>query len=111
MNSASSPHNVELYRQMLRIRRFEEKVLESFSILTTWPNKEMKSIHDRMPVILKPDDEDRWLDPSNNTPESLADLLVPYKDGKLEVYPVSTEVNSARNDYEELIQSLPDKDH
>lgn len=82
------------------------EIIESFSILTTSPNKEMESIHDRMPVILKPSDEDRWLDPSQNTPESIADLLVPMKDDSLDMVEVSRDVNSVRNNDEHLIYPI-----
>jgi putative SOS response-associated peptidase YedK len=84
------------------------EVIESFSILTTGPSKEMRDIHDRMPVILKPNDENRWLEPSNDTPESIADLLKPYDDGKLEVYPVSQDVNGIKFDEERLIHAMPE---
>src|SRR3954465_13778582 len=42
----------------------EGKTLYTCSVITTEPNELMKDIHDRMPVILKPDDEKIWLDPS-----------------------------------------------
>lgn len=83
------------------------EVVESFSIITTSPNKEMQDIHDRMPVMLQPSDEDRWLEPSNDTPESIADLLGPYADGRLEIYPVSKDVGSVKNDNKTLIDALP----
>ncbi len=86
------------------------EVIESFSILTTTPNKEMSDLHDRMPVILKPDDEERWLEPSNETPESIADLLKPYDDDGLEIYPVSSEVGNSRNEGEKLIHRLPQEE-
>lgn len=86
------------------------EVIQSFSILTTRPNKEMQPIHDRMPVILKPDEEARWLKSSNDTPESIADLLKPYDDGMLEIYPVSQDVNTARYDDEHLIHAMPESE-
>lgn len=83
------------------------EVIESYSILTTSPNKEMKPIHDRMPVVLHQKDEDRWLDPENESPESLADLFNPYDDGALDIYPVDKGVGNARVDNESLIHALP----
>lgn len=82
------------------------EVIRSYAIITTDANRDMQGIHDRMPVILKPDDEDRWLEPSNDTPESIADLLRPFEDGKLEYYEVSTDVNSPRNNDEHLIYPI-----
>jgi putative SOS response-associated peptidase YedK len=40
-----------------------DEAIESFTILTTAPNTLMKTIHNRMPVILGQGDEDEWLDP------------------------------------------------
>lgn len=82
------------------------EILESFSIITTSPNAEMESIHDRMPVILKPSDEARWLEPSNDQPESVADLLRPYDDNMLLMHPVTKDVGNARNDEKRLIDVL-----
>jgi putative SOS response-associated peptidase YedK len=39
------------------------KMLETCSILTTTPNAVTSAVHDRMPVILDPDNYDLWLDP------------------------------------------------
>jgi putative SOS response-associated peptidase YedK len=66
----------------------------------------MAPIHDRMPVILMPEQESAWLNPLYREQEQLAPFLEPYKDGLLEVYPVSTEVNSAYNNTKELLQPL-----
>ena len=52
-------------------------------------------IHNRMPVILEPADYDRWLDPSQPGAQA---LLRPCPDEWLEAYPVSTRVNTPRND-------------
>jgi putative SOS response-associated peptidase YedK len=84
----------------------ENHPLYTFSILTTQPNAEMAPIHDRMPVILMPEQESAWLNPLYREQEQLAPFLEPYKDGLLEVYPVSTEVNSAYNNTKELLQPL-----
>ena len=57
-----------------------------------------------MPVILDPADYDRWLDPSQ--PDGQA-LLRPCPDEWLEAFPVSTRVNSPRNDTADLIEPIP----
>jgi putative SOS response-associated peptidase YedK len=71
--------------------------LYTFSILTTEAAPRIRPIHPRMPVILSGGDRDRWLDPGED-PESLAELLGLLEKGSLEAYPVSTLVNSPRND-------------
>jgi len=85
----------------------EGRPLYSFSILTTRPNEEMKAIHDRMPVILHPDQEATWLDRHIDEREQLEPMLEPYTDGCLELYRVSDEVNSPRNNDSHLVQAVP----
>jgi len=80
--------------------------LKSFSIMTTRPNKEMEPIHDRMPVILTPEHETRWLDLQYREREQLADLLVPYEDGMLAMYTVSEDVNSTRHNDKHLVEAV-----
>lgn len=86
----------------------EKREIRSFSIMTTSPNKEMAGIHNRMPVILKPDDEDRWLEPSHSDRGSIEPLLHPYEDNGLELYRVSPDVNSPRNNDKYLVYQLQD---
>jgi putative SOS response-associated peptidase YedK len=85
----------------------EGKEHMTYSIITTEPNKEMTSIHNRMPVILHPQDERQWLDPTNNDNRSvIASLLRPYDDEGLDVYEVSTNVNVVKNNDSQLIYPL-----
>lgn len=85
----------------------EGKEWKTYSIITTEPNKEMASIHNRMPVILHPEDEADWLNPSHNNDRStIENLLHPYHDGGLEMYKVSPDVNSPRHNDEHLIYAL-----
>lgn len=79
--------------------------LYSFSIMTTSPQEQMKHIHDRSPVILRPEQEAFWLDPQYSEQDQLAELLVPYQ-GELEIYEVSDDVNSTRNNDKHLIEAL-----
>lgn len=74
----------------------------SFTIITTTPNALMKTIHDRMPVILSPGDYDRWLDPALTHAEEVEDLLKPYG-GKMSATVVTSAVNSPKNNRPELI--------
>lgn len=58
--------------------RPDGKVVETCAILTTEPNETLRPIHDRMPVILDPDNYDLWLDPGVRSEEKLRPLLGPY---------------------------------
>ncbi|MCL6096290.1 MAG: SOS response-associated peptidase [Patescibacteria group bacterium] len=78
---------------------------EGFVILTTKPNKLMSPIHNRMPVILNKEDEDIWLDQESEE-GSLTDLFAPFDANKMEAYPVSSLVNSAKNQSPEIIRKL-----
>lgn len=60
----------------------EGKQYEAFTILTINANDQMKHIHERMPLILKEEDEDMWLDSNNKNILGLKDLIVPWQ-GKL----------------------------
>ncbi|MGA8619261.1 MAG: SOS response-associated peptidase, partial [Candidatus Sulfotelmatobacter sp.] len=52
--------------------------VKSFSILTTTPNAVTSAVHDRMPVILDPDNYDLWLDPGMQNVAAISELLKPY---------------------------------
>ncbi len=80
--------------------------VRSCAIITTTANALMEPIHDRMPVILSPKAEGRWLDASVEDPAELAGLLLPYPPEAMDAYPVSTLVNSPRNDTPECIRPL-----
>lgn len=69
------------------------QALESATILVTQANPLIASIHDRMPVILDPAAEARWLDPAITDPAALRPLLVPCPPERLRVWPVSPAVN------------------
>lgn len=86
----------------------EDKEWKTYSIITTEPNKEMSKVHDRMPVILSQKDEANWLEPSNDSKKDIEPFLHPFKDNGLEIYKVSDEVNSPRNNYKNLIYKLSD---
>lgn len=75
-------------------------------LITTVPNELMVPIHDRMPAILRPEDEAAWLDPDLRTPELALGLLRPYPTELMEAYPVSSRVSSARHEGPDLIQPL-----
>jgi putative SOS response-associated peptidase YedK len=64
------------------------------TIITTEANELLKTVHDRMPVILTREAEGMWLDPKIQEPEQLLPLLKQYPPEAMEHYPVSRQVNS-----------------
>ena len=80
--------------------------IPSCAIITTEANDLLRHIHDRMPVILPRDLEEVWLDADVQDPGTLGGVLAPYQDGAMEVYEVSTLVNSAANDGPEVIATV-----
>ena len=65
--------------------------LQSFAIITTEANELMAPIHNRMPVILQPEDYDRWLNRERKSLTSTSDLpldlLRPYSSQALQTIP------------------------
>ena len=88
-------------------RNPEGEIIRSFAIVTTDANDKLSHIHDRMPVILKREDEDAWLDPNNAEPK-LKSLLAPYDPARTELYRVDTRVNSVKNDDPDCLVRLDD---
>jgi len=82
------------------------KPLETCSILTTIPNAVTSAVHDRMPVILNPDNYDLWLDPGLKDAALVSDLLRPCDARLMRCYPVSSRVNSVINDDEECSRQV-----
>lgn len=78
--------------------------IRSCTILTTSPNELIKPLHNRMAVILPPEDYEAWLSPDEMPAEALKPLLRAYPSDAMEVYEVSTLVNSPANDSAELIE-------
>lgn len=78
----------------------------SCSVITTEPNELVGEIHDRMPVILKPEDEKIWLDRTITNTAQLDQLLKPLDKDLMEAYEVSPLVNSPKNNSVELIQEI-----
>ena len=77
--------------------------IRSCTIVTTEPNELMAPIHNRMPVILPHDAYAQWLDTAPQTRETLQPLIRPYPAEEMAAYPVSTLVNSPKNDRAECV--------
>ena len=84
----------------------DDSWLLTCAIITTSANEFMKSIHDRMPVILPRESEASWLDPEEQDTAMLSELLLPYDSDRMEAYEVSTLVNSPRNNFPEVIEPV-----
>jgi putative SOS response-associated peptidase YedK len=82
--------------------------VESFTIITTEPNELVRPVHNRMPVILRPEDEAPWLDVSRTPFAKAQSLLKPYPDALMDAHDVSPIVNSAKYDGSECIQPISD---
>ncbi|MEF2964280.1 SOS response-associated peptidase [Paenibacillus sp. M1] len=80
--------------------------LATCTIITTEPNSLMAEIHNRMPVILRREEEAAWLDRENTDVPSLLKLLKPYGANEMRAYPVSSAVGNVRNDSAELLEEI-----
>jgi len=72
---------------------------DTFSLITTEPNATLRNIHDRMPVIIAPEDYAAWFAGAD-------DLLCPAADDALQARPVSMAVNQAANDSPALLEPI-----
>jgi putative SOS response-associated peptidase YedK len=80
--------------------------LETATIITTEANDVLKPVHDRMPVILKQESYDEWLDSKVKNTNDLQKLLVPYSAKEMSSHAVSKSVNIPDSDSAELIKPL-----
>jgi putative SOS response-associated peptidase YedK len=76
----------------------------SYTILTTAAEPGLDVIHDRMPVVIDPGHWQQWLDPELTDPDGVRALLQPHEPGRFVTLPVSTRVNSVRNNGPELLE-------
>ena len=83
----------------------EGEVLRTFAILTTSANATMRQLHERMPVILEPEDWPAWLGEVSANP---ANLLRAAADGTLRLWPVSRAVNNVHNNEADLLDEIDD---
>ncbi len=71
--------------------------IDTAGILTTSANGLLRQIHERMPVVVKPEDFARWLDCKTLLPREVADIMRPVQDDFFEAIPVSDKVNKVAN--------------
>ena len=84
--------------------------LETAAIVTTAANETLAPLHDRMPVIIAPDQFDLWLGQGDEDTAAASALIKPAPDDLLEAYSVSTDVNRVANDNPKLIDRAPELD-
>jgi len=84
-------------------RGAEGERLETFTIITTEPNALCARLHNRMPAIVGPEDQDLWLDPDAG---DAMPLLRPYASDAMEAFPVGSRVGNPRNDDPRLVEPL-----
>jgi putative SOS response-associated peptidase YedK len=80
-----------------------ESMGDTCTIITTEPNDLMRPIHNRMPVIVRPENYADWLAPDKNG-KQVAPLLKPYEASEMDAYPISDKVNRPANDTADLIE-------
>lgn len=87
-------------------KAIDGQVLETCTILTTEANEVLIPVHDRMPVILHSEDYELWLDEDVRKRELLKDLLRPYPAEEMISHPVSSAINSPKNQGATLIERM-----
>ena len=80
--------------------------VESCTILTTGANELTRPIHERMPVIVPPEQYGLWLDPRCQDSEKLAKLLRPTPAEGMLAYRVSALVNNPKNDVPQCVEAI-----
>jgi putative SOS response-associated peptidase YedK len=78
----------------------------SCAIITTAASESVRPVHPRMPVIIKPEKYDQWLDPENRDVNEVLDILSGWHITELIYHPVSTRVNAVRNNDPENMKPL-----
>ena len=80
--------------------------LRSFAIVTTAANELLAPVHDRMPVILGPENWPLWLGEAPANPARLKALLVPYPADDMVIWPVDRRVGNVKNNDPSLIEPI-----
>jgi putative SOS response-associated peptidase YedK len=83
--------------------------LKSFAVVTTQANERLSALHDRMPVLLRPDDWPAWLGETAATASELKNMLKPYPDGAITYWPVGRRIGNVHNDSPDLFRPLEGK--
>ena len=79
--------------------------LETYTIITTDPNELMEKLHNRMPVILRPEDYERWLQPGDSARPPV-DLLRSFDAEQMKAWKVNARVGNVRNNDPDCVEAL-----
>lgn len=112
LNSTKQPMRIQIKDQKLfsmaglwsTFVRPDGSKLYTCAIITCEANELMKNIHDRMPVILDKAAEKIWLNPKEDNPDVLTNLLLPFDSAQMHYYPISNLVNNASNESKDIIK-------
>jgi putative SOS response-associated peptidase YedK len=88
---------------LLECRHGIDGAVMTFTILTINANTLMSHIHDRMPVIIKPEDYGAWLDTKLTDILKIQAMAQPYPERLMEAYPISRNINNPQHDTADLI--------
>ncbi|MCP8895730.1 SOS response-associated peptidase [Shinella daejeonensis] len=83
--------------------------VDTGAILTTAASGDIAPIHERMPVVIHPEDFSRWLDCKTQEPRDVADLMKPAEEGFFEAIPVSDKVNKVANMGPDLLEPAEER--
>ena len=114
LNGYKQPYHIRLQSRDLfafaglweRWTNPEGKAVESCTIIVTEANEAIRPIHDRMPVILPPDQYQTWLDSENRDVTGLKAMLKPYPADQMTFWPVSRRVGNPGNDDPGLVKRI-----
>ena len=84
----------------------EAEWIRTCAIVTGEPNELLAPIHNRMPVILPRETWPAWLGEEQASADELQSLLKPYQADRMRAYPISTRVNSVKNDAPDLLEAV-----
>jgi hypothetical protein len=98
----SSTENSVAWPQKNKFHRAPLPGCAPFAIITTDANEMVAEIHDRMPLILAPNDYARWL---GEEPDP-HDLMRPFPAEPMRTWPISTRVNKPENDDPSIVEPI-----
>ena len=96
----------EIWRDSAKDRDDDSAWLRTCTVITTQATDAVGHIHNRMPMVVRREAVDAWLDPELTDVSRVQDLLAVTESELLEAYAVSTEVNSVQNNHPGLVEPI-----
>jgi putative SOS response-associated peptidase YedK len=88
-------------------RRIEnDSIIDGFSLITTDANELVSQVHDRMPVIIRPEDYNLWMSQESRDVQRLQNILKPYSSGEMQTHPVTPKMNTPKFNTNECIEPI-----